>query len=183
MNLCFEAPISVLGPLSFNTGGHGPRDWSFNLAAITAGMLTGSVVALKIHFPRPLVLGMIAIAFTSGWNLTLAMGTALPIVLVSAFIAGIAIEIFGVAWGSSMQTNIPKESYSRVVSYDALGSYALAPIGIAFAGSFAEWLGISTTLYGCALITLIASLLPLMLKSVRNVKSNLKEQPLAEKIL
>ena len=182
INLCFEATISVLGPLSFNTGGHGPRDWSFNLAAITAGMLIGSVIALKIHFPRPLVLGMIAIAFTSGWNLTLAMGIALPVVLVSAFIAGIAIEIFGVAWGSSMQANIPKESYSRVVSYDALGSYALAPIGIAFAGPFAEWLGISTTLYGCALITLVASLLPLFLKSVRNLRSNLTEQPLAEEI-
>lgn len=182
INLCFEATISVLGPLSFNTGGHGPRNWSFNLAAITAGMLVGSVIALKIHFPRPLVLGMTAVAFMSGWNLTLAMGVALPVVLASAFIAGIAIEIFGVAWGSSMQANIPKESYSRVVSYDALGSYALAPIGIAFAGPFAEWLGTSTTLYGCGAIILIASLLPLLLKSVRNLKSNLVDQPLTDEI-
>lgn len=177
INLCFEATISVLGPLSFNTGGHGPRDWSFNLAAITAGMLIGSFIALKIHFPRPLVLGMIAIAFTSGWNLSLAMGAVLPVVLVSAFIGGIAIEIFGVAWGSSMQANIPKESYSRVVSYDALGSYALAPIGIAFAGPLAEWIGISTTLYGCAAITLVGAVVPLLLKSVRNLRSNLNEHP------
>ncbi|MBI3429186.1 MAG: MFS transporter [Actinobacteria bacterium] len=182
INLSFEATISVLGPISFNTGGHGPRDWSFNLAAITAGMLTGSLIALKIHFPRPLVLGMISIAFTSGWNLTLAMEVTLPVVLVSAFVAGIAIEIFGVAWGSSMQANIPKESYSRVVSYDALGSYALAPIGIAFAGSFAEWMGISRTLYGSALIILVASLLPLLLKSVRGLRSNLVEQPQAKEI-
>ncbi len=182
INLSFEATISVLGPLSFNSGGHGPRDWSFNLAAITAGMLTGSLIALKIHFPRPLVLGMIAIAFTSGWNLTLAMGVMLPVVLVSAFVGGVAIEIFGVAWGSSMQANIPKESYSRVVSYDVLGSYALAPLGIAFAGPFAEWIGISRTLYACAAVTLVCALLPLLLKSVRNLRSNLVEQPQVEEI-
>jgi predicted MFS family arabinose efflux permease len=175
INLCFEATISVLGPLAFNSGGHGPRIWSFNLAAAVAGMFVGGILSLKLHFSRPLLTGLLAVALTPAWILTMGLGLKLPIVLLTAFIAGMAIEIFGVLWSTSMQKNIPEASYSRVVSYDALGSYALAPIGIAVAGPLAVWIGISHTLYGAALLTLVAALLPLTLKSVRNLKLKQKE--------
>ena len=122
INLCFEATISVLGPLAYNSGSQGPRNWSLNLALITVGMIVGGVISLKIHFARPLVLGMLSIALTAGWNITIALGLSLPMVLLNAFIAGIAIEVIGVAWGSTKQNNIHNESYSRGVSYDALGS-------------------------------------------------------------
>lgn len=170
MNLCFEATLSVLGPLAFNSGGHGPRDWSFNLAAITAGMIAGGIASFKIHFSRPLVLGMTSIALVPAWIYSMGFELPLAVVLVGAFIAGVAVEIFGVVWGTSMQTNIPEQSYSRVVSYDAFGSYALAPIGIAFAGPLASWIGISHTLLVAASVSLIAALIPLALKSVRELK-------------
>jgi len=170
MNLCFEATLSVLGPLAFNSGGHGPRNWSFNLAAITAGMIAGGLVSFKIHFSRPLVLGMTAIALVPGWIYSMGFELPLGIVLFGAFVAGVAVELFTVVWGTSMQTNIPEESYSRVISYDAFGSYALAPIGIAFAGPIASWIGISHTLILAASVTLVAALIPLTLKSVRGLK-------------
>ena len=170
INLCFEATISVLGPLAFNSGGHGPRNWSFNLAAITAGMIAGGFASFKIHFSRPLVLGMISIALVPAWIYSMSFKLPLMLVLVGAFIAGVAVEIFGVVWTTSMQSNIPKQSYSRVVSYDAFGSYALAPIGIAIAGPVANWIGISHTLLIAASISLVTALLPLLLKSVREVK-------------
>ena len=170
MNLCFEATISVLGPLAFNSGGHGPRNWSFNLAAITAGMIAGGIASFKIHFSRPLVLGMISIALVPAWIYSMGFQLPLAIVLVGAFIAGVAVEIFSVVWGTSMQTNIPEQSYSRVVSYDAFGSYALAPIGIAFAGPVASWIGTSHTLVVAASVSLVAALVPLALKSVRELK-------------
>ncbi len=175
MNLCFEATLSVLGPLAFNSGGHGPRNWSFNLAAITAGMIVGGVASFKIHFSRPLVLGMIAIALVPGWIYSMGLELPLGIVLLGAFVAGIAVEIFSVVWGTSMQTNIPEESYSRVISYDAFGSYALAPIGIAFAGPMASWIGISNTLIVAASVSLVAALIPLALKSVRELKYQIAE--------
>lgn len=175
MNLCFEATLSVLGPLAFNSGGHGPRNWSFNLAAITAGMIVGGVASFKIHFSRPLVLGMIAITLVPGWIYSMGLELPLGIVLLGAFVAGIAVEIFSVVWGTSMQTNIPEESYSRVISYDAFGSYALAPIGIAFAGPVASWIGISNTLIVAASVSLVAALIPLALKSVRELKYQVAE--------
>jgi MFS family permease len=170
INLCFEATISVLGPLSFNSGGHGPRNWSYNLVAITAGMIVGGIASIKIHFSRPLVLGMVSVALVPAWIFFMGFKFPLVIILVGAFIAGVAIEIFSVVWGTSMQTNIPKQSYSRVVSYDAFGSYALAPIGIAFAGPMSSWIGTSRTLVVAASVALIAALLPLTLKSVRELK-------------
>lgn len=170
MNLCFEATISVLGPLAFNSGGHGPRNWSLNLAAITAGMVVGGIASFKIHFSRPLVLGMMSIALVPAWIYFMGFKLPLPIVLIGAFVAGIAVEIFTVVWGTSMQTNIPEQAYSRVVSYDAFGSYALAPIGIAFAGPIASWIGISHTLFVAASVALVAALIPLAVKSVRDLK-------------
>lgn len=175
MNLCFEATISVLGPLAFNSNGHGPRNWSFNLAAITAGMIAGGFVSFKIHFSRPLVLGMTAIALVPGWIYSMGFQLPLGIVLLGAFVAGVAVELFTVVWGTSMQTNIPEESYSRVISYDAFGSYALAPIGIAFAGPLASWIGISHTLILAASVALVAALIPLTLTSVRSLKSQMAE--------
>lgn len=175
MNLCFEATISVLGPLAFNSNGHGPRNWSFNLAAITAGMIAGGFVSFKIHFSRPLVLGMTAIALVPGWIYSMGFQLPLGIVLLGAFVAGVAVELFTVVWGTSMQTNIPEESYSRVISYDAFGSYALAPIGIAFAGPLASWIGISHTLILAASVALVAALIPLTLTSVRSLKYQMAE--------
>lgn len=170
INFCFEATISVLGPLSFKTGNHGPRDWSLNLAMMTIGMIIGGIISIKIHFPRPLLIGMLVIALSSSWYFLIGLGLALPIILITAFTTGIAIEIFGVVWGTAMQRNIPEHSYSRVVSYDALGSYALAPIGIAIAGPVAGWIGTSRTLYIAAALTLVAALVPLALKSVRDLR-------------
>jgi len=175
MNLCFEATLSVLGPLAFNSGGHGPRNWSFNLAAITAGMIAGGFASFKIRFSRPLVLGMCAIALVPGWIYSMGLKLPLGIILLGAFVAGVAVELFTVVWGTSMQTNIPEESYSRVISYDAFGSYALAPIGIAFAGPMASWIGISHTLILAASVALIAALIPLTMKSVRELKYQLAE--------
>lgn len=170
MNLCFEATLSVLGPLAYNSDGHGPRNWSFNLAAITIGMIAGGIASFKIHFSRPLVLGMLSIALVPIWIYSMGFQLSLPVVLLGAFVAGVAVEIFSVVWGTSMQTHIPEQSYSRVVSYDAFGSYALAPIGIAFAGPIASWIGTPHTLVIAASITLVAALLPLTLKSVRGLK-------------
>ena len=113
---------------------------------------------------------MLSVALVPAWIFFMAFQTHLLIILAGAFIAGVAIEIFSVVWGTSMQTNIPEQSYSRVISYDAFGSYPLAPIGIAFAGPMATWIGTSHTLVVAASVALLAALFPLSLKSVRKLK-------------
>jgi len=170
INLAFESMLQILGPLNFADIANGPKFWSFNLAALTLGMLVGSVISLKIHFARPLLLAMIIIAGASIWDFSLAMKAPIWMSLICAFLSGIAIDIFMVAWNTSLQTHVPEESYSRVVAYDALGSYGLSPLGIAAAGPLAHAFGVSTMIYITGAISLIAAIASLCVKSVRDLK-------------
>jgi MFS family permease len=170
VNLAYESLLQILGPLNFSKLDNGPQFWSFNLAALTAGMLLGSIISLKVHFSRPLLFAMLIISATAIWDFSLALSAPLWISLLCAFLAGIAVDIFMVVWNTSLQSHIPEESYSRVVAYDALGSYGLSPIGIAAAGPLAELFGVSTMLFITGALTLTAALATLTVKSVRELK-------------
>jgi MFS family permease len=170
VNLAYESLLQILGPLNFSKLDNGPQFWSFNLAALTAGMLLGSIISLKVHFSRPLLFAMLIISATAIWDFSLALSAPLWISLLCAFLAGIAVDIFMVVWNTSLQSHIPEESYSRVVAYDALGSYGLSPIGIAVAGPLAELFGVSTMLFITGALTLTAALATLTVKSVRELK-------------
>lgn len=170
INACFEALVQVLGPLAFNENANGPRNWSLNLAGLTVGMICGGIIALKIHFSRPLFLGMIVIALSAAWDFSLAWQAPLLVTLGGAFIAGAAIELFVVNWHTSLQRHIPEESFSRVNAYDAFGSFALAPLGIVVAGPLAMYYGVHTVLWVTGGITFVSALLSLFVKSARTLK-------------
>jgi len=170
INLAFESMLQVLGPLNFADIASGPKFWSYNLAALTLGMLAGSLISLKVHFPRPLFFAMLVIAASSIWDFSLATKSPLWISLICAFFSGVAVDIFMVIWNTSLQSHIPEESYSRVVAYDAFGSFGLSPLGIAIAGPLAQAFGVSTIIYTTGAMTLLAALLSLTVKSVRDLK-------------
>jgi predicted MFS family arabinose efflux permease len=113
---------------------------------------------------------MLVIAASSVWDFSLAMKSPLWVTLICAFLSGMAIDIFMVVWNTSLQAHIPEESYSRVVAYDAFGSFGLSPLGIAIAGPLAQAFGVSTMIYVTGAMTLFAALTSLLVKSVRNLK-------------
>ena len=55
-----------------------------------------------------------------------------------AFLTGVAMEQFGIAWEVTMQEHIPADKLARVYSYDMLGSFVAIPIGQVAAGPVAE---------------------------------------------
>ena len=171
INACFEAMLQVLGPLAFNESANGARNWSFNLAGLTLGMICGGVIALKIHFSRPLFFAMIVIALSCAWDFSLALKSPLLLTVCGAFVAGIALEIFMVNWSTALQSHIPEQSFSRVTAYDAFGSFALAPLGIVIAGPLAMHFGVHTILWFTGTITLLSAVLALLVKSVRGLKA------------
>jgi hypothetical protein len=67
-----------------------------------------------------------------------------------------------------MQQAIPAEEISRVTSWDAVGSYALAPVGLALAGPIAAAIGVSSTLYAAGGIFLLITLALIAVPSIRN---------------
>ncbi|MCX6425925.1 MAG: MFS transporter [Actinobacteria bacterium] len=171
VNLAYEATLGVLGPIATKEHNGGPKQWSWVIAAITLGMIVGGVLALRVHFSRPLLVGILPEIFVGVWIFMIGVPNQLVATLLVAFATGISLEIFYVAWSTSMQQHIPSESYSRVISYDALGSYALAPIGLVVIGPIIEAIGVVQTSRLLALMTAIAVLTPVTFKEVRNLRN------------
>ena len=171
INMAFESMLSVLGPLNFSDPVTGPKQWSYNLAALTTGMLIGGIWVLKVKFKKPLVVSMILIAISSIWDFSLALDLPVLFTLLAGIFSGISLEVFMVTWMTSLQSHVPEESYSRVSSYDTLGSYGIAPLGIVVAGPLAMHFGVNTILLVTGLTTLIAASLSLLVKSVRNLEN------------
>jgi MFS family permease len=171
INMAFESMLSVLGPLNFNDPITGPKQWSYNLAALTTGMLIGGIWVLKVKFKKPLLVSMILIAISSIWDFSLALDFPVIVTLLAGVFSGISLEVFMVTWMTSLQSHVPEESYSRVSSYDTLGSYGIAPLGIVVAGPLAMHFGVNTILLVTGLTTLIAASLSLLVKSVRNLEN------------
>jgi MFS family permease len=171
VNLAYEATLGVLGPIATKEHNGGPKEWSWVIAAITLGMIVGGVLALRVHFSRPLLVGILPEIFVGVWIFMIGVPNQLVATLMVAFATGISIEIFYVAWSTSMQQHIPSESYSRVISYDALGSYALAPIGLVVIGPIIEAFGVVQTSRLLALMTVVAVVTPITLREVRNLRN------------
>lgn len=171
INLAYESTIGVLGPLATKESGYGPREWSLVLAVSTVGMILTGLVLLKVRLTKPLVYGITPMLFMATWIFSITFSADIWIPIIAAFFAGVAIEIFYVAWSTSMQHNIPEEAYSRVISYDALGSYALAPLGLIFIGPLAEQIGTKNALYILAALVFVAAIGALSVREVRQVRN------------
>jgi MFS family permease len=172
INMAFESMLSVLGPLNFSDPVTGPKQWSYNLAGLSVGMLLGGIWALKVKIGRPLYLAMVLIAISAVWDYALAFDLPMTLSVLAAVFSGISLEIFMVTWNTSLQSHVPEESYSRVSSYDTLGSFGIAPLGIVIAGPLAMHFGVNTILFVTGSTTLLASIASLLVPSVRNLRND-----------
>lgn len=172
INMAFDSMLSVLGPLNFNDLKTGPQHWSYNLAGLSFGMLIGGLWILKVKLQHPLFIAMILIALSSIWDFTLAFDFPLGVSILASVFSGISLEIFMVTWNTSLQHHVPEESYSRVSSYDTLGSFGIAPLGIVAAGPLAMHFGVNSILLATGLTTLIAATASLFVPSVRNLRND-----------
>ena len=84
-----------------------------------------------------------------------------------------ALDIFFVLWMTTFQREIPQEMLSRVGSYDAFGSTVLAPLGLFFAGPFANWAGAEVALITAGVIVIGTNLASMSAPSVRSVRNPL----------
>ena len=160
----------MLGPVIAKEHLGGAAPWGLILTADALGLIAGGLILLRFK-PRRLLL-----TATLGFLLTIPFlfGLAGPLPLVAlialAALAGIGSETFGIMWDTTMQQEIPQEKLSRVYSYDALGSWALIPLGLAVAGPLAEVFGTRETILGAAAISLTATLAVLFVRDVRTIE-------------
>ena len=139
------------------------------ISAESAGLIVGSLIAIKVKpkFPmRFLMLSSFTITFYI-WSL--AKPQSLLLIAFGAFLFGITLDLWGTLWYTALQRKVPRESLSRVASFDAMGSMMFKPIGLAIAAPMSALVGIENFLQILAAVTVVAIVLPLLDPQVRNM--------------
>jgi MFS family permease len=175
VNLCLGPSINVLGPVVATQHYGGARAWSVIITAQALGLIAGSVIAMRLRPARPLLAGTI---ITFGFLPPLFLLAAhAPVWLTAASMLalGIAIDIYEVLWITALHEHIPSDKLSRVTSWDALGAFALEPIGLVLVGPVSAILGTERTLICAGTLVTIANLGALLSPSVRQLPA--KPQP------
>lgn len=169
VNAADAAGFNLLGPVVARRDLGGARAWGLVLSAEAAGLVLGGLLSLRWQPSRPLLAGTIAVFPLALPIVVLAVHPTTAALAATALLAGIGLEQFGVAWSVVMQEQIPADRLSRVYSYDILGSVAAVPVGFALAGPLTAALGVTPTLWGCALLVVIPTGLVLLSRDVRTL--------------
>src|SRR5205823_2362879 len=135
------------------------------------------VMMLRWRPRRILLVATLAVFPLALPMLALTKPLPLPAVIISAFVAGFSIEIFGVLWDTAIQQEIPQEKLSRVSSYDALGSWVLMPLGFVVAGPVASAVGTRATFLGCVVLIVASTAAVLLSRDVRTITRRSEAAP------
>lgn len=164
----------VMGPvLSLEIYG-GAAGWSVVLASQAVGLLVGAFLGTRIDPKRPLVFGVVVIVSMPVWMVALALQSPLFVIAIAAFFVGISLDVFYVVWITAIQRKVPRESLSRVMSYDAFGSLLFGPLGLVVAGPLIAGAGPTLAFGVFAAIAAAAIIGALMFRSVRSLTNSVE---------
>ena len=72
-------------------------------------------------------------------------------------------------WHTALQQHVPEDRLSRVYSYDALGSFAIIPVGQAVAGPVAVLIGLTGAFIGAGAVVAGSVGVMLSVPSIRHL--------------
>jgi MFS family permease len=142
-NITLAGPIESVTPLLIarhlggDAGSYGLVTAMTAAGALVGALMLGGRTTLR-HRGRLIYGPWILLASAAA-----AMGLPIGIagVAVAAAIVGLCETTLGLAWVHALQQYVPGDRLGRVYSIDALGSYALIPVGYAVAGALADAVG------------------------------------------
>ncbi|KAB1153519.1 MFS transporter [Micromonospora sp. DT46] len=168
INAAVGVTFGLAGPLLARAHLGGAGAWSGVLAGYAVGMFAGVLVAMRIRTTRPLRTAVLAVSLLGLPALLLGAGAALPFVILAAVLAGVAFDVFGVLWETTVQSEVPTEAMSRVSAYEWLGAVGLGPPVMIAAGLVVPAIGVRTALLALATVIFVAALVPLASSTVRH---------------
>jgi len=175
-NAIHSGVIGVLGPLvATSTESIGAAGWGLVLSAEAVGTVLMTLVMLRLRLQHPLRAGMIAICVLAVPMVLLGVAPALVPVAIGFFLAGAAVEVFGVGWSTALHEHVPVSVLSRVSSYDALGSFVAIPVGTFLYGWLATAVDTETLMVVSAGVYVVISLSALLSRSVRELGRTVEE--------
>jgi len=167
INAVYAGGFSVLGPVVAEHDLGGASSWGVIVAGQSLGAVLGAALMLRYRPVRPLGVGNLAVAAMALPLIALAVPANLPLVAGAAMLAGMGAEAFEINWSVALQEHVPGPLLSRVSAYDALGAYALGPVGTAVAGPLAAIVGTTLVLGGAGVAILGAIAAALSVSDVR----------------
>ncbi len=167
-NLVFAA-IDVLGPASVAGRSRGALTWGAVAAGLSAGQLLGNAMSLRLRPQRLL-------AASRWWELlavplciALGVSAPIPVLIVGAVLAGVSFSYPDALWYTALQQHIPEQSMSRVMSFDAMGSFVLRPVSYTTAAAAVAALGVQRALITGGVVIAVFALGTLLVPSVRTL--------------
>ncbi len=160
---------STLGPAQAKST-IGAQAWGIVLSAQSVGLLVTTFVMLRRPLRRPLLSGMLGIAWLGVPMVVLGWDPHLVPLAIATFVAGAGTEVFSLGWTLAMQEHVPADMLSRAYSYDALGSFLGIPIGELAFGPLGASLGYGPVLVVSGFGYIAIALLTLTSRPVRDLR-------------
>jgi predicted MFS family arabinose efflux permease len=180
VNMVLAGGFYVLGPVVADRALGGAAAWSAVLTAQAVGFVVGSVVAIRFRPRYPIRAAVVVILGFPLSLLTLGMEAPVPVIALAAFLGGACIDIFDVLFETALQQQVPAAALSRVMSYDALGSLAFVPLGLAVSGPVAAAIGVRPTLVWAGVVIVATCPVILLVPSIRAVRAPAQNDPPAD---
>ena len=155
--------VAVLGPVMAQDHYGGDRAWAVLLACMSVGHLLGGLVATRWKPGNPLRAAYVVVLGTA--PALLALAAVLPFWSLAPLLVlyGTTLSVGDTLWSTVVQSNVPLDRLSRVISFDGFVSFGLRPLGLAVLGPVAAMAGAEGTLVAMAgasaLLTAAAALL------------------------
>jgi MFS family permease len=162
-------PYLVLAPVVARDSLGGASAYAAITASAGVGALVGGFVTLRLRPARPLQVCFAGVVVWAGLLVAYGVAAPVPVIGVAAVLGTAAMSFGSSLWFTSLQEHVPRESISRVSSYDWMGSMVFLPIGLALAGPAAGAIGAGRTLLVSAAIATVANGTMAFLPSVRRL--------------
>ncbi|GGK77322.1 hypothetical protein Sme01_43120 [Sphaerisporangium melleum] len=139
------------------------------------GALLASVVLVRLTVRRPMGPALASMSLAAVPLILLGAGANTLWLAAAAFVAGVAVEFFTVAWETVNNTHIPERLLSRVGAHDEFWSSVSIPIGQLSAAFLSVALGTAAVAVTGGGVAAVAMLAPLLLPALRRIEINRDE--------
>lgn len=158
-NAIYSGVWTVLG-LAIAKRTIGEFEWGLVLSASGAGLAVITVILYRTR-TVPLWIATLVTLVAAIPLLALGLQANTPTLIVIAFVEGMGMGTWVIAWETALQRTIPNHMLSRIAAYDEFGSYLAIPLGAVTAPLVAAKIGDTTTATIAAGAYVVAALIPL----------------------
>lgn len=158
----------VVAPLIIAHNHRGALQWGLVLAFVGVGSVVGDVLMMRTKPARPLVLSRLMGLASVPLLLVIAWHTAPVLIFICAMGWGASKVVPDTLWYTAVQNRLDDRSMAQVLSFDWMTSIGLRPVGYLAAVPLSGVTGRAGTLFVCAAVLGLVSLLGLVPSDVRS---------------